>query len=185
MASDGSLGKEICLSFQPSVLIQNFQRTKQKVRAILGKSRIVSSGVNQSVPFGKSIIKRIQFFLLPRNCLIGKIVYLHINQLSHAVPQLNHAFDTALCGFRDICLKHSAVLSVINLAVHKGIAEISNTVIRRNRDSFIFQIFSFVIGNSACDFRNGSMQKLLKAFIGKGQTGGFHAKWPAYIFHFA
>ena len=163
MASDGSLGKEICLSFQPSVLIQNFQRTKQKVRAILGKSCIVPSRVNQSVPFGKSVIKRIQFFLLPRNCLIGKIVYLHINQLSHAVP----------------------VLSVINLAIHKGIAEISNTVIRRNRDSFIFQIFSFVIGNSACDFRNGSMQKLLKAFIGKGQTGGFHAKWPAYIFHFA
>ena len=28
MAADGSLGKEICLSFQLSVLIQNFQRTK-------------------------------------------------------------------------------------------------------------------------------------------------------------
>ena len=28
MASDGSLGKEICLSFQLSILIQNFQRTK-------------------------------------------------------------------------------------------------------------------------------------------------------------
>ena len=59
LLTDGSFGKEIRLSLEVIFLVENFQRAKQIVRAVIRERQAVSSFIDPPVPRGKSVIKSI------------------------------------------------------------------------------------------------------------------------------
>ena len=63
MGLDGPLGEHICLAFQLSVLVDDFQRTEQIVAGIIGKGQPVRPVIDKTIFCGKAVIEPVQFSL--------------------------------------------------------------------------------------------------------------------------
>ena len=74
VTADGALGEQVRLPFQVPVLVQNFQRTEQKIGAVLVKGDGIAAGVDESVFPGEGIVEGIQLGLLRLDLLIGIVL---------------------------------------------------------------------------------------------------------------
>ena len=70
----------------------------------------------------------------------GKVLCLIFQQGANAVPQFDHALDTALGGLGNFHGVHTAVLAVVNLAVHQRVREVTNRGVCRDGQIFLLQI---------------------------------------------
>ena len=122
---DGALGEQIRLALQFGLVlvVENFQRTEQKVCAVVRKDRFVGAGVDQPVLCREAVIDFIQFPLKCHNRFVGCAGQLRVDQGAGNVPQAEHPFDTVLSGHARLHRRHNTVLTVIHLSVHqrKGI----------------------------------------------------------------
>ena len=71
---DGALCEHIRFVLQLSVLVQNFQRTQQTIRAVLFKGTLVAGTVQQSVLGDKLVISGIKLPLQVANLFIGTAI---------------------------------------------------------------------------------------------------------------
>ena len=125
MRLDGALGENIRLAFQVTVFIQDLQRAKQIVGAVVRERKAVGASVNKTVFVGKRIIKAVEFLLrLLDSPIRNKTVHLLQNERLYAIPQLDHALDTLFGGCVQVRFYHDTVFAVVNLAVHKRVAVI-------------------------------------------------------------
>ena len=62
-----------------------------------------------------------QALLLADGAFRAVFVHLKVDQLIHAIPQANHAFDTLCGGGVQLRFHHTAVFTVVHFAVHHGI----------------------------------------------------------------
>ena len=59
VTADGALGKQVGLALQIFLLVQYFQRTQQKVGAVLIERDGVTARIDESVFMGKGVIERV------------------------------------------------------------------------------------------------------------------------------
>ena len=131
---DGAFGKKVGFAFQLPVLIQNFQGAEQIIRGIVGKSQTVRPVIDQPVFCCEGIIQAVQFSLLFLYLRIRRpFTHLQVDQFINAGTQGNHSLDTFLGGRVQLRAYHDAVLAVIYLAVHNGIAVVLNIRVGGNR----------------------------------------------------
>ena len=73
---------------------------------------------------------------------IGSIVKLRVDKLTHGITNSNHTLDTVFTRHRGFHGVHNTVLTVINLAVNKGVGEVFNG--RIGGDSLAFLVGQLV-----------------------------------------
>ena len=162
VAADGALGEQVSLPFQVPVLVQNFQRTEQEVRAVLIEGDGVAAGIDESVFPGKGIVEGIQLGLLRLDFFIGIVLGLVFQQRPHTVPQLDHAADSALCRLGYLHRVHAAVFTVVDLPVHQCIGKIADSGISLNGMILALQLLLPVIGG---DFAVDILDRLCQKFL--------------------
>ena len=107
-------------------------------------------------------------------------------QRSHAVPQLDHAADSALCRLGYLHRVHAAVFTVIDPAVHQRIGEVADSGISLNGMILALQFLLPVIGGDfAVDILNGLRQQRFQRLLRVRLTGGRGAERPGHHLHLA
>ena len=186
VTADGALGEQVRLPFQVPVLVQNFQRTEQKIGAVLVKRDGVTAGVDESVFAGKGVVEGIQLGLLRLYFFIGIVLGLVFQQRPHTVPQLDHAADSTLCRLGYLHRVHAAVFTVVDLPVHQCIGEVADSGISLNGMILALQFFLPVVsGDLAVDILNGLRQQRFQRLLRVRLTGGRGAERPGHHLHLA
>ena len=184
MAADGSLGEQVCLALQFPVLIQNFQRTQQEVRTVLVKGHGVATGIDQSVVLGVPVIHGVQLGLLFLDFFFGKVLCLIFQKGANAVPQFDHALDTALGGLGNFHGVHTAVLAVVNFAVHQRVREVTNGGVCGDGQIFLLQIvLPFKGPDFPVDILDGVAQQRLQILIRVWSAGRLRTEGAGHHFH--
>ena len=122
---DGALGKHIRFGKKLLVIVKNFKRAKQEIGVIVGEYRCIGTGIDQPILLREVIILTVQPCLQGLDFSVACVIELSVNQFSYDVPQGDHSLDAVFsrrCCFYE---RHHAVLTVIDLAVHKGKGEAS------------------------------------------------------------
>ena len=73
--------------------------------------------------------------------MIWVSLQLIFNQLPSTIPDFDHALDAVLCGDGQFHLVHDGVLTVVDLSIYDGKAEVANT--RVGRDALCNAFFRF------------------------------------------
>ena len=84
--------------------------------------------------------------------MVGIAFQLILDESSGTVADFDHALDAVLCGDGQLHLVHDGVLTVVNLSIYDGKAEVANT--RIGRDALGNAFFRFF---HLLQFRNLSM----------------------------
>ena len=186
VAADGALGEQVSLPFQVPVLVQNFQRTEQEVRAVLIEGDGVAAGVDESIFPGEGVIESIQLCLLRLDFFIGIVLGLIFQQRPHTVPQLDHAADSALCRLGYLHRVHTAVFPVVDLVVHQRIGKIADSRVGLNGMILALQFFLPVIGGDlAVNILNGLRQQCFQRLLRVRLAGRRGAERPGHHLHLA
>ena len=107
-------------------------------------------------------------------------------QRSHAVPQLDHAADSALCRLGYLHRVHAAVFTVVDLAVHQCIGKIADSGVGLNGMILALQFFLPVIsGDLTVNILNGLRQQCFQRLLRVRLTGGRGAERPGHHLHLA
>ena len=123
MGLDGALGKDVRLALQLFFLVQLLQRTQQVVGAVVLKCQRIGAAVDKAVFCRKIIVERVQLCLCLPDCAVrSHSVHLEIDQVVQAVTQFHQPLDALRIGRVQRRPAHQAVLTVVDLSVHDGIA---------------------------------------------------------------
>ena len=147
MGTDGALGEHIRLALEVALLVQHFQRTQQEITGVIAKGQTVAPAAQQAVFLGVVIVEVIQIALLPLNVHVGIPLGLVVNELTHTVPEVDHATDAVFCGNRYLHGIHAAVFPEVHLAIDDGVTEVSHIGIGRNGAVIFFQFLMLILGN--------------------------------------
>ena len=184
MGLDGPLGEHICLAFQLSVLVDDFQRTEQIVAGIIGKGQPVRPVIDKTIFCGKAVIEPVQFslFILDGAVRCGG-VHLEINELLDTFPQAHQPFHAGLGGGVQVWAHHAAVFTEIHSAVHNGVGVIFHIGVGGNGgvDGFALtqlRQLGFLVG--AANVLHGIMQLIGKLQPLNGIHGVVHAMGGAF-----
>ena len=74
--------------------------------------------------------------------MVGIAFQLILDEPSGTVADFDHALDAVLCGDGQLHLVHDGVLTVVNLSIYDGKAEVANT--RVGGDTFAYAFLSFL-----------------------------------------
>ena len=134
MGLDGALGEHIRLALQLAVLVNDFQRAEQIVAGIIGKGQSVCPVIDKTIFCGKAVIEPVQFslFILDGAVRCGG-VHLQINELLDTFPQPHQPLHTGFGGGIQVRPYHTAVFTVIHIAVHNGVGVIFHIGVSRDR----------------------------------------------------
>ena len=121
MLLDRALRKHIRLAFQLSIFIQDFQRAKQIIGRIVRERQSVATVIDKAKFSGESIIEIIQSLLLLSDLHRIRFPHLQINQMVDAISQFNHAFHSLQRRSVQIRLNHTAVFTIIHIAINHSI----------------------------------------------------------------
>ena len=123
-AADGTFGEDISLPVELPFFIQDLEGCQEAVTGILCKSPAVCIAADDAVLGGIFVIAAVQAALDGGDFRITPVLQLGLQQLLNDVAQLDHAEDTLRrCG-RKIHAVHAGVLTVVDMAVDIGIAEV-------------------------------------------------------------
>ena len=70
---DGAFGEHIRFAFEIVVLVENFQRAKQIVGAVIGKGKSIATAIDKTVLCREIVVERVQFTLGLSDSFIGDI----------------------------------------------------------------------------------------------------------------
>ena len=133
MGLDGPLGEHICLAFQLSVLVDDFQRTEQVIGRIVCIGQSVCTVIDKAIFCRKAVIEAVQFrLLLPNGAVRNRCIHLKVDQFLHTIPQSHKTFYAGFCGGVEIRAHHAAVFPVVHLPVYNGIGIVLHIRIGRN-----------------------------------------------------
>ena len=125
MVLDGSLGEHICLTDQLTLVVQNFQRTQQRIGGILSECKPVSGAAQQTIFLGELVIELVEIGLLRLDFAVLRSMQLQINELPGTVPDGDHALDALGGHFAQLYLVHAGVLAEVQFSMGQGKAEIA------------------------------------------------------------
>ena len=184
MGLDGPLGEHICLAFQLSVLVDDFQRTEQVIGRIVCIGQTVCTVIDETVFGRKAVIEAVQFRLLLGNGAVwNRCIHLKVDQFLHTIAQSHKTFYAGFCGGVEIRAHHAAVFPVVHLPVYNGIGIVLHIGVGRNGgvNSFAFaQLRQLCLLISAMNILHRIMQ-----LVGKLQSldrvhGVVHTMSSAY-----
>ena len=133
MGLDGPLGKHICLAFQLSVLVDDFQRTEQVIGRIVCIGQTVCTVIDETVFGRKAVIEAVQFLLLlPNGAVRNRCIHLKVDQFLHTITQFHKTFYTGFGGGVEVRAHHTAVFPVVHLPVYNGIGIVLHIGVGRN-----------------------------------------------------
>ena len=184
MGLDGPLGEHICLAFQLSVLVDDFQRTEQVIGRIVCIGQTVCTVIDETVFGRKAVIEAVQFrLLLPNGAVRNRCIHLKVDQFLHTITQSHKTFYTGFGGGVEVRAHHTAVFPVVHLPVYNGIGIVLHIGVGRNGgvNSFAFaQLRQLCLLISAMNVLHSIMQ-----LVGKLQSldrvhGVIHTMSSAY-----
>ena len=184
MGLDGPLGEHICLAFQLSVLVDDFQRTEQVIGRIVCIGQTVCTVIDETVFGRKAVIETVQFrLLLPNGAVRNRCIHLKVDQFLHTITQSHKTFYTGFGGGVEVRAHHTAVFPVVHLPVYNGIGIVLHIGVGRNGgvNSFAFaQLRQLCLLISAMNVLHSIMQ-----LVGKLQSldrvhGVVHTMSSAY-----
>ena len=126
MGPNGAPGEQIGLARELAVFVQYFQRTQQRIGAVVRKRLTVCTPGQQPEFRAKAIVKPIQPVLQFRDARIRFTIQLRLNQLPHAIPQRQHVQHALLRAAAQLHRHHATVLAVVNAAVYRRIGVIAD-----------------------------------------------------------
>ena len=133
MGLDGPLGEHICLAFQLSVLVDDFQRTEQVIGRIICIGQSVCTVIDKAIFCRKAVIEAVQFrLLLPNGAVRNRCIHLKVDQFLHTITQSHKTFYTGFGGGVEVRAHHTAVFPVVHLPVYNGIGIVLHIRIGRN-----------------------------------------------------
>lgn len=121
MGPNGAPGEQIGLARELAVFVQYFQRTQQRIGAVIRKRLTVCTPGQQPEFRAKAIVKPIQPVLQFRDARIRFIIQLRLDQLPHAIPQRQHVQHALLRAAAQLHRHHATVLAVVDAASNCGI----------------------------------------------------------------
>ena len=184
MGLDGPLGEHICLAFQLSILVDDFQRTEQVIGRIVCIGQSVCTVIDETVFCRKAVIEAVQFRLLLGNGAVrNRCIHLKVDQFLHTITQSHKTFYTGFGGGVEVRAHHTAVFPVVHLPVYNGIGIVLHIGVGRNGgvNSFAFaQLRQLCLLISAMNILHRIMQ-----LVGKLQSldrvhGVVHTMSSAY-----
>ena len=169
MGLDGPLGEHICLAFQLSVLVDDFQRTEQVIGRIVCIGQTVCTVIDETVFGRKAVIETVQFrLLLPNGTVRNRCIHLKVDQFLHTITQSHKTFHAGFGGGVEVRAHHTAVFPVVHLPVYNGIGIVLHIGVGRNGgvNSFAFaQLRQLCLLISAMNVLHSIMQ-----LVGKLQS---------------
>ena len=133
MGLDGPLGEHICLTFQFTVLVDDFQRTEQVIGRIVCIGQTVCTVIDETVFGRKAVIEAVQFrLLLPNGAVRNRCIHLKVDQFLHTITQSHKTFYTGFGGGVEVRAHHTAVFPVVHLPVYNGIGIVLHIGVGRN-----------------------------------------------------
>ena len=133
MGLDGPFGEHICLAFQLSVLVDDFQRTEQVIGRIVCIGQTVCTVIDETVFGRKAVIETVQFrLLLPNGAVRNRCIHLKVDQFLHTITQSHKTFYTGFGGGVEVRAHHTAVFPVVHLPVYNGIGIVLHIGVGRN-----------------------------------------------------
>ena len=184
MGLDGPFGEHICLAFQLSVLVDDFQRTEQVIGRIVCIGQTVCTVIDETVFGRKAVIEAVQFRLLLGNGAVrNRCIHLKVDQFLHTITQSHKTFHAGFGGGVEVRAHHTAVFPVVHLPVYNGIGIVLHIGVGRNGgvNSFAFaQLRQLCLLISAMNVLHSIMQ-----LVGKLQSldrvhGVIHTMSSAY-----
>ena len=184
MGLDGPLGEHICLAFQLSVLVDDFQRTEQVIGRIVCIGQTVCTVIDETVFGRKAVIEAVQFrLLLPNGAVRNRCIHLKVDQFLHTITQSHKTFYTGFGGGVEVRAHHTAVFPVVHLPVYNGIGIVLHIGVGRNGgvNSFAFaQLRQLCLLISAMNILHCIMQLVGKLQSLDGVHGVVHTMSGAY-----
>ena len=133
MGLDGPLGEHICLTFQFTVLVDDFQRTEQVIGRIVCIGQTVCTVIDETVFGRKAVIEAVQFrLLLPNGAVRNRCIHLKVDQFLHTITQSHKTFHAGFGGGVEVRAHHTAVFPVVHLPVYNGIGIVLHIGVGRN-----------------------------------------------------
>ena len=184
MGLDGPFGEHICLAFQLSVLVDDFQRTEQVIGRIVCIGQTVCTVIDETVFGRKAVIEAVQFRLLLGNGAVrNRCIHLKVDQFLHTITQSHKTFHAGFGGGVEVGAHHTAVFPVVHLPVYNGIGIVLHIGVGRNGgvNSFAFaQLRQLCLLISAMNVLHGIMQLVGKLQSLDGVHGVVHTMCSAY-----
>ena len=184
MGLDGPLGEHICLTFQFTVLVDDFQRTEQVIGRIVCIGQTVCTVIDETVFGRKAVIEPVQLrLLLPDFAVRCGSVHLKVDQFLHTITQSHKTFHAGFGGGVEVRAHHAAVFTEIHSAVHNGVGVIFHIGVGGNGgvDGFALtqlRQLGFLVG--AANVLHGIMQLIGKLQPLNGIHGVVHAMGGAF-----
>ena len=125
--------------------------------------------------------------MLIGNHIIGIVLRLIFDQLSHTVADANHALDTVLRRDRSLDRRHAAVFTVVDHAVHKGIREVADARIGGNAlvISLVHKVIELDLRDLGMDVLYCLVQSVRKRLIFIRFAGRLRSEGSAFQLHLA
>ena len=159
---NGTLGEHIRFAFEVVVLVENFQGAKKIIGAVVCKGESVATAVNQAVFCYEFVVEVVQFSLgLTDRGIRNETVHLLTDELLNAITKLHHTLNTLGCRSVQFGSYHAAVFSVVNVAVHYGVAVVLYVRVCMDRSINRFAITEFGklgFGITALDILNSVLE---------------------------
>ena len=184
MGLDGPLGEHICLTFQFTVLVDDFQRTEQVIGRIVCIGQTVCTVIDETVFGRKAVIEAVQFrLLLPNGAVRNRCIHLKVDQFLHTITQSHKTFHAGFGGGVEVRAHHTAVFPVVHLPVYNGIGIVLHIGVGRNGgvNGFAFaQLRQLCLLISAMNVLHSIMQLVGKLQSLDGVHGVIHTMSSAY-----
>ena len=184
MGLDGPFGEHICLAFQLSVLVDDFQRTEQVIGRIVCIGQTVCTVIDETVFGRKAVIEAVQFrLLLPNGAVRNRCIHLKVDQFLHTITQSHKTFYAGFGGGVEVRAHHTAVFPVVHLPVYNGIGIVLHIGVGRNGgvNSFAFaQLRQLCLLISAMNILHRIMQLVGKLQSRDRVHGVVHTMCSAY-----
>ena len=178
MGLDGALNEHIRFARKISLIVQNLQRAEQRVGGILPEGQPVSHAGQQAVLFGEAVIQPVELRLFLFDFPVRSAQKLQFNELSGAVPDGNHPFDTGGLRFSQVHRPHPGIFPKVKSAVHFGKTEIAHLWVSRKALCLLAVFLPRRVGQKQlpvrrADVLHGFRQLFRKAGTRLRQAGGF------------
>ena len=145
-----SLGEHIGLALEVALIVQIFQRAKQKIARILTESRCRTAAVDAPVFLAVRIVLGVQPHLQILNILVRVVFQLCVNEFAAGVPQGNQRTDACQRRGTGLHHPHFGIFAVVNNIVPDGIAEIADIRVSVQGAAFFLRVvlrfFQAVLG---------------------------------------